>query len=114
MAAGQDQVLPRKVMDMLALPTMNVVVSAAVVWEIAIKRGLGKLDAPSNIVHMLEHAGMSTMSMSAHHAEAVGELPAIHRDPFDRMLVAQAVSEDLPIITSDKVISKYDVETLWV
>lgn len=113
MAASGDRSLPENVQSMLADPKTNIVVSAAVVWEISIKRGLGKLTAPTNIVHMLEHAGMSTLSMSVHHAELVGTLPAIHRDPFDRMLVAQAIAEGMPIITTDDSIARYDVETIW-
>lgn len=113
MAASGDKALSENVQTILASPDTNVVVSAAVVWEISIKRGLGKLTAPTNIIHMLEHAGMSTLSISVRHAEFAGELPAIHRDPFDRMLVAQAAVEALPIITADESIARYDVETIW-
>lgn len=113
MAASGGESLPENVQTVLAGPDTRVVVSAAVVWEISIKRGLGKLTAPTNIVHMLEHAGMSTLSMSVRHAELAGELPEIHRDPFDRMLVAQAMAETLPIITTDDSIARYDVETIW-
>ncbi|MGK2878330.1 MAG: type II toxin-antitoxin system VapC family toxin [Solirubrobacterales bacterium] len=110
---ADEEALPKKVTALFSLPDVDVVVSAAVVWEISIKRGLGKLVAPKNLVHVLEHAGVTTLSMTARHAEIAGALPNVHRDPFDRMLIAQASAEGIPIITSDAQIARYDVETIW-
>lgn len=108
-----DRELPPKVDALLSKASTRIVVSAAVVWEISIKRALGKLEAPENLVHFLEHAGISTLPVSASHAQFAGSLPSIHRDPFDRMLVAQASTEGLPIVTADIEIAQYDVETIW-
>jgi PIN domain nuclease of toxin-antitoxin system len=96
----------------VALRDGAAVVSAATVWEITIKRSLGKLRAPSNLVHTLAGAGLQLLSITAVHAEHVGELPDFHRDPFDRILVAQALVEDLTILTADKAIARYKVSTL--
>jgi PIN domain nuclease of toxin-antitoxin system len=86
-------------------------VSAASAWEISIKRSLGKLvirDA-FEISRELERDGFSELPVSVAHAEAVHALPALHRDPFDRMLVAQAQIEGLTIITADDAIARYGV-----
>lgn len=89
-----------------------VFVSAVSVWEIAIKRSLGKLRAPDDLTAQLRDAHFDTLDMTVDHALAVGELPALHRDPFDRMLVAQARVEALTIVTIDPQVRRYDVATL--
>lgn len=105
--------LPKGVLALIEHPDTRVVVSAAVVWEIAIKRNLGKLKAPGSLAHVLDHAGIATLPITTHHAELAGSLPPIHRDPFDRMLIAQASAEDLPIITADEKFAEYGVDTVW-
>ena len=76
------------------------------------KRALGKLDAPFDIVGALESSHFSELPIEAAHGVAAGELPQHHKDPFDRMLVAQAQLEDLTLVTSDPEIVKYDVQLL--
>ena len=93
-------------------PANEVFVSAASVWEIAIKRSLGRLDAPENLVEQLKASDYTLLLVNFDHAEQVGELPLHHRDPFDRMLVAQAQVEDLVLVTRDGDIPRYEVETL--
>lgn len=88
------------------------VVSAASIWEIAIKEGSGKLRLRSPIEEMLEASGFTRLPMTADHAAAAGRLPLHHRDLFDRMLVAQAVHEGLTLVTRDKHIDLYDVAVL--
>jgi PIN domain nuclease of toxin-antitoxin system len=95
-----------------ALRNRPATVSAASVWEIAIKRRLGKLTAPPNLVETVSGAGLQLLSISARHAEHVAELPDLHRDPFDRLLVAQARLEDLTIVTADEILGRYDVATI--
>lgn len=90
----------------------RVFVSAATVWEIAIKRRLGKLDAPDSLIELIEGAGLDRLPIIAEHGMAAGALPNHHRDPFDRMLVAQARVEGLTLVTADPHISKYDVPVL--
>ena len=84
-------------------------VSSVTIWEIAIKSGLGKLDAPDDIQNILLAGGCRPLPISWRHAEAVGTLPALHADPFDRLLIAQAQVEQLRLATSDERILEYEV-----
>ena len=95
-----------------ALRDRAAVVSAATVWEIAIKRRLGKLQAPSNLVDTVAAAGLRLLSITAVHAEHVADLPDLHRDPFDRILVAQATVENLTIISADEAVGAYGVSVI--
>lgn len=95
-----------------AIADSEVVVSAVVVWEVAIKRRLGKLDAPADLLARLEQAGVDLLPISARHADRVGELPLHHRDPFDRLLIAQADVESLTLVTVDQDLGRYGVEIL--
>lgn len=90
------------------------VLSAAVGWEIAVKRSLGRLDAPdaSELVDVLVAAGYRQLPVTWQHATASAELPWHHRDPFDRLLVAQARCEDLVLASVDERVRAYDVELL--
>src|SRR5262245_2414511 len=85
--------LARNLRRTIADPKNDVLVSAATVWEIAINKRLGKLDAPDNLLEVLEASNFSPLSISFVHAAAAGRLPPHHDDPFDRMLIAQAQSE---------------------
>ena len=89
-----------------------VCVSAASAWEITIKTTLGKLRAPGNLAVALGDAGFEPLAISVDHALAVGQLPDIHRDPFDRILLAQAITEGLTLVTSDPALRRYDVALL--
>lgn len=90
----------------------QILVSAASAWEIEIKRALGKLRTPDDLVDQLEAAGFQALDVTIRHALAVGALPDHHRDPFDRMLVAQALVDDLVLVTHDPQVLRYDVATL--
>ena len=87
-------------------------VSAAVAWEITIKRQLGKLEAPDDLEAALEEERFQNLPITVRHALAVADLPAIHADPFDRIQVAQARLEGLTIVTRDGTIPRYDVPCL--
>lgn len=89
-----------------------VVVSAVVIWEIRIKQALGKLKIAPDFYRVVHQEGFELLSVSPDHAFAVGDLPMIHRDPFDRMLIAQAAAEDLTIVTKDRVFQQYDIPVL--
>ncbi|CAA9424227.1 MAG: Death on curing protein, Doc toxin [uncultured Rubrobacteraceae bacterium] len=93
-------------------PHSSVYVSAATVWEISIKRALGKLEAPSDLSRQIELSRFGSLSMTASHAHAAGALPRHHDDPFDRMLVAQAMIEDLTLLTRDPRMGLYGVGVL--
>ena len=88
----------------------SVYVSAASAWEISIKRALGKLKAPSSLDGSVEEAGFEKLPIGFQHAERAGSLPPLHSDPFDRMLIAQALLEDLLLVTADKSFARYGVK----
>lgn len=90
----------------------EIFVSAATAWEVAIKRALGKLEAPDDLSGAIDTAGMQQLPIGFAHAAAAGALPRHHDDPFDRMLVAQARCERLTLVTGDARISRYDVPVL--
>ena len=92
----------------------EVYVSAASGWEVAIKRALGKLRAPGDLYKRAEAQGFISLSITFRHAEQAGALPLLHRDPFDRILIAQAQVENLALITGDERIKRYDVRILAV
>lgn len=94
----------------------ELLLSAASAWEIAIKHGLGRLQLPEAparyISRMMIHTSVTPLPVHHRHALRVAELPEHHRDPFDRLLVAQAQLEGVPIITADRYFHQYDVEVL--
>lgn len=86
-----------------------VFVSAAVIWEIRVKQALGKLEIPADFRQVLERQAFEMLSVTAKHAHAVGDLPAYHSDPFDRMLVAQARVEGFTVVTRDAIFERYQI-----
>ena len=93
--------------------TNRVLLSAAVVWEVAIKRSLGKLTAPDEYLSLLLGAGVQALPVSIDHAAAVERLPWHHRDPFDRLLVAQASVEGAALVSRDEAFRAYGVTLVW-
>ena len=87
----------------------TVLLSAVVVWEVAIKRSLGKLVVPDEYLGLLLGAGAQALAVSVEHAAAVARLPPHHRDPFDRMLVAQAGIERAALVSSDEALRPYGI-----
>jgi len=87
----------------------RVYVSAATIWEIATKVARGRLETPPDFVDRLLDLGILQLALEWEHARVAGSLPLHHRDPFDRMLVAQAIVERLTIVTRDDAISRYGV-----
>ena len=98
--------------ELIADSRNEVFVSGATSWEIAIKKKKGLLDAPDNIDGIVEDEGFSKLPISLFHGELAGSLEEIHRDPFDRMLIAQAQSEGLELLTVDGIIPKYGVRVI--
>lgn len=90
----------------------EIVVSAVTAWEIAIKKALGKLDAPDALQEALTSSAFGSLPITIAHGLAAGALPAHHADPFDRMLVAQAQLEGLTLITADERLARYEVRIL--
>jgi PIN domain nuclease of toxin-antitoxin system len=98
-------------------PANTILVSSASGWEISTKHRLGKLpqaeEAVSNLPSLLQRARMDVLPISIEHALAAGALPGPHRDPFDRMLIAQGQIEKLSIVTSDAAFKQYSVTLIW-
>ncbi|MEL6467523.1 MAG: type II toxin-antitoxin system VapC family toxin [Pseudomonadota bacterium] len=89
------------------------IISPVIIWEVAIKANLGKLDADvSKVCQAVAEAGFEKIGFADSHMIALSRLDHHHRDPFDRMLVAQSISEDVPVLTSDSKISLYGVEAM--
>jgi PIN domain nuclease of toxin-antitoxin system len=86
-------------------------------WEIAIKAGLGRLTVPEPLdgflAEQLFHNHIGALPIELRHALHVYSLPSLHRDPFDRLLIAQAQVEQLPILTADRHIAQYEVDVIW-
>ena len=91
----------------------QVLLSAVVVWEVEIKRALGKLDAPPGLAETLIGAGTWPLPVTLEHAAAVEDLPPHHGDPFDRMLIAQAALEGAVVVTRDEAFRPYGVPLIW-
>lgn len=87
--------------------------SAASVWEIAIKRKLGRLDVPEDYLDAVDAGEIDLLPITARHAELAGALPRHHEDPFDRMLVAQASADDLTLVTADRRLTDYGIPLLY-
>ena len=94
-------------------PDNQILVSATSAIEIAIKRSLGKLEAPDNLMEAVEETGLLPITVDFATASRLARLPFHHRDPFDRLLIAQALAEDVPIVTRDRAFEPYPVTTLW-
>ncbi len=98
--------------EMIVDPLNEVFVSAATIWEIGIKQALGKLRIPDDLAKQLKSKDFGELPITFKHARRAGDLPMIHRDPFDRMLVAQAQEESLAIVTHDNRFESYGVQLL--
>lgn len=96
----------------IADPATDVLVSAATVWEIEVKRVAGRLEAPPELLDAIRHTGMDTLPITGLDAVSAASLPMHHGDPFDRMLVAQAQRLDAIIVSRDRALEAYDVEVL--
>ncbi|HXP84379.1 MAG TPA: type II toxin-antitoxin system VapC family toxin [Bryobacteraceae bacterium] len=91
-----------------------VFVSPVSAWEIEIKKAIGKLSAPDDLDAAIRRSNLSPLDVTVAHAIAAGRLPRHHRDPFDRMLVAQAAMESLTLVTSDAILKAYQVPVILV
>jgi len=96
----------------IADPASELFVSAASLWEMSIKAGLGRLEMPEDLADVLADQSIDVLDVTGRHSFAVRHLPAHHRDPFDRMLVAQALTEDLTLISRDESVRRYDARVL--
>ncbi len=112
-ALARPERMPSKVVERLLDPATPVYFSAASVWEIEIKAATGKLARPSDdVARAAREQGFVDLAMTSVHAAAAGRLPLHHRDPFDRMLAAQADLERLTLVTPDAIFAQYGVVVL--
>lgn len=113
MLAGNQRRVSKAARKALEDDRQSILVSAVTVWEIATKRSLGKLRAPQGWAQTLPRIGLEPLPVTALHAEAVERLPWHHRDPFDRLLIAQATVEEIALVSADAQLSAYDVDVVW-
>ena len=95
------------------MQTNEILVSVATLWEISIKRVLGKLSFPDDLEEVVREESFGLVPISFQHLRRLETLPGLHRDPFDRMLVAQALTEGAPLVTNDRALLAYGAPTLW-
>jgi len=111
---ADDTKLSEAARDVIGNPANQVSVSAVSGWEISIKQSLGKLDVDkATLLTEVEHNGFTLLPVSFQHGLVAGDLPSHHRDPFDRMLIAQAQCEGLHLISVDHCFAVYDVDVIW-
>lgn len=109
-AAGQPEQLPTKALKLLNDPHNELLFSPANLWEITIKRSLGRKDFqvdPRLLRGGLMDNGYSELMIASKHVMIINELPHLHKDPFDRILVAQAIAEDILLLTTDAIVAQY-------
>jgi PIN domain nuclease of toxin-antitoxin system len=105
--------LPDHVNERIRDPDNEIMVSIVSLWEIAIKRALGKLRFSDDFEEVIEAEDFHLLTLTYQHLRLLGDLPPHHRDPFDRMLIAQALAERMPIVTADRAFTPYDVNVVW-
>jgi len=111
-----DERLPKSATEIICKPENKKYVSIVSLWEVAIKMSIGKLHFDGGIerfIEAIEENSFLLLEVDPEHIKAVSNLPLIHRDPFDRMLVAQAMIENISIMTIDTNILKYDITSIW-
>ncbi|MBA4392836.1 MAG: PIN domain nuclease [Desulfobacca sp.] len=112
-----DPRISKRAVQIISNAGYTILVSSASAWEISTKFRLGKLSGAENIVSalpgLLQKARMEVLPIGLNHALLAGRLANDHRDPFDRMLAAQAIIEKVPLVSSDKVFAEFSVKTIW-
>ena len=111
-----NEKMPQTTRDTICNAENNKFVSIASLWEVAIKSSSGKLTLDSGIegfIEAVENNGFSLLEIAPKHIKVATDLPFIHRDPFDRMLVAQAIVENMSIMTIDDNIQEYNINSVW-
>jgi PIN domain nuclease of toxin-antitoxin system len=99
--------------DVIVDPANEVLVSIAGLWELTIKTSSGKLTLPTDVEMMVANQGFSVLPILFRHLRRLAGLPRLHRDPFDRMMIAQALAEGIPIATGYRIFAAYGVQIVW-
>lgn len=110
---GEASRISEKALAALGSEDMEPVVSAVAIWEAAMKRRLGKLEVPGDMLTQIERSGVELLPVTVRHADFVSSLPAHHEDPFDRLLISQAMVEGMALASADEVLRQYNVELVW-
>ena len=110
----REQKLPKAILRLLEDPNEPAYYSVITPWELSIKQAKGKLSLPKNFFSTLPSLGFDCIPIEEKHVEALRQLPRLHGDPFDRMLAAQAGSEKMTLVTSDKRLAAYPIQTLLI
>lgn len=108
--------LSRRAVRALTDPTNRLFISVATIWEMQVKVALEKLDLDDSVENIIEEQianGFDVLDIKKLHALNVGNLPTPHKDPFDRMIISQAIVEDMTVITVDPMFPSYPVKVLW-
>jgi len=111
-ALENNPALPQKARDVIIDGSNVIYVSSATVWEMSIKKAIGKLSVPDNLYEEIKNHRFTMLDINFEHAELAGKLPDLHKDPFDRMLIAQSIIEKLTLISKDSMIAKYQVKLM--
>jgi len=112
---ANDRKLSPKGASLLKDPMNEVLVSAASLWEISIKQGIGRITISQNeLVEAIEKSGFRQLTITFEHCAQLADLPLLHRDPIDRMLVAQSLSEPAMLVTNDRMLKEYGSTVLLV
>ncbi|WP_317889739.1 type II toxin-antitoxin system VapC family toxin [Spongiibacter pelagi] len=109
---SDDDRLGERAREIISDARNQVYISAASTWEISIKMALGKLKAPKDMSTIIDNEGFIALPISLYHGDQTGQLQELHKDPFDRMLIAQAQAEGLILLTNDQAIVQYPVRTI--
>lgn len=109
---NNDRTLSHKISEIIANPDNIIFVSSVNTWEITIKKSLGKLEAPNDIEKAIEANDFQKLPITIEHSTYIVNLPLYHKDPFDRLLIAQAIVEGLTLLTCDTQIPKYSVHII--
>jgi PIN domain nuclease of toxin-antitoxin system len=113
---GISDKLPKNILKIIKDTENYIFVSDVSIWEIAIKFSIGKLKIPfelKNIIQEIYRMNINILEITSEHVIKVAELPFHHKDPFDRLIISQSILENLPIISSDINLKKYDTEIIW-
>jgi len=112
-ATSAPQQLSEHVRSVIANPAHRLFISTGTLWELSIKVNIGKLELPDRFFDEIFELGYESLSIETSHLKVYRTLSMIHRDPFDRLLIAQAMSEQLCLLSTDQRIQEYDVEWMW-
>lgn len=109
---SEPEKLSEKTKELLSDVDNIILVSTASLWELQVKKSLNKIILPEDFIFQLQENGYELLNISYKHIEKLDEIPLIHRDPFDRILIAQSMHENIPLITKDSEIAKYNVKII--